>query len=281
MGEAIVWPRCNAVVRDEYVAAFEQDFSLLKQATTRETVIKGNQAVFLVAGSGGESAVTRGSNGNIPFKATANTQKTVTLLEKHAPYEMTGFDVFANQSDQRLIMMKASRAVMNRDMDQIIIDQLDTATQTTGAAVPASLAMVIKARTILGNAKVDLTEEDNMFAVISPGFEGYLSQVTEFASADYVDMKVFSGPAKRMRRWYGVNWLIHPGLTGAGTSSEKCYMWHRNALGHAANTSDMKVYSGFDEKQQVSWCNATIYHNSILLQNSGVVQMLHDASAIS
>ena len=35
--------------REEYIASFEQNYSLLKVGCTRETVIKGNQAVFLVA----------------------------------------------------------------------------------------------------------------------------------------------------------------------------------------------------------------------------------------
>lgn len=267
--------------RSEYVASFEQDYSLLKSATVRETVIKGNQAVFLVAGSGGETAVTRGSNGQIPYKSTSSAQNTVTLVEKHAPFEMTGFDIFANQGDQKMIMMKSSQAVLNRDMDQIIIDQMDTATLTTGTTAPASLGMVIKARTILGNNEVDLTQEDDMFAVVSPAFEGYLMQVSEFASADYVDVKVFAGPAKRMRRWAGVNWMVHPNLTGNGTSSEKCYMWHRKALGHAANTAEMAVDAGYERKQQVSWTNATLYHGAKLLQNTGIVQMLHDGSALA
>lgn len=79
--------------REEYIASFEQDYSLLKVGTVRETLIKGNQATFLVAGSGGATAVTRGSNGQIPYKTTSNTQYTATLVERHAPFEMTGFDI--------------------------------------------------------------------------------------------------------------------------------------------------------------------------------------------
>jgi hypothetical protein len=267
--------------RNEYVASFEQNYSVLKQTTVRETVIKGQSAIFLVAGSGGETAVTRGSNGQIPYKSVTNTQNTCTLVEKHAPFEMTGFDVFASQGDQKQIMMKSSQAVLNRDMDQVIIDQLDTATVTTGSAATATLNMVAKAKTILGNAEVDITDEENMFAVISPAFENYLHQVSEFASADYVDVKVFSGPAKRMRRWYGVNWIVHPNLTGNGGASEKCYMYHRNAIGHAANTGEMMVEAGYERKQQVSWTNASLYHGAKLLQNSGVVQMLHDGSGLA
>lgn len=265
--------------RDEYIASFEQDYSLLKVGTVRETVIKGNQAVFLVAGSGGKAAVTRGSNGQIPFSTHANQQITVTLVEKHAPYEMTGFDIFANQGNQKDIMMKSSQAVLHRDIDQTIIDVLDTATQTTGSAAPASLDMIIKARTILGNNDVDLTQEDKIFAVITPAFEGYLMQIKEFASVDYVDMKPLVGPVRRMRRYAGVNWMVHPNLTNAGSAQEYCYMWHQNSLGHGANVAEMIVDAGYERKQQVSWTNASLYHGACLLQNSGIVRMVHDGSA--
>ena len=267
--------------REEYIASFEQDYSFLKIGCVKETVIKGNSAVFLVAGSGGETAVTRGSNGQIPFKPPSNTQNTCTLVERHAPFEMTGFDVFANQGDQKRILMKSSQAVLHRDIDQSIIDQLDTATVTTGATQAANLLQIATAKTKLGNAEVDLTQEDKMFAAITPAFEAYLMQVTEFSSADYVEVKPFVGPAKRMRRWYGVNWMVHPNLTGVGTSSEKCYMWHSNSIGHAANSAEMKVDADYERKQQISWTNATLFHNAKMLQTAGVVQMLHDGSAIS
>jgi hypothetical protein len=265
--------------RDEYIASFEQDYSMFKIGCVRETVIKGNSAVFLVAGSGGETAVTRGSNGYIPYKTTSNTQNTCTLVEKHAPFEMTGFDVFANQGDQKMILMKSSQAVLHRDIDQAIIDQLDTATVTTGSAATGSLDLIIKARTKLANAEVPITEEDKMFAAITAAFEGYLMQITEFASADYVEVKPWAGPAKRMRRWAGVNWMVHPNLTGVGTSSEKCYMWHQNSIGHAANSAEMKVDADYERKQQISWTNATLFHGAKMLQTTGVVQMLHDGSA--
>lgn len=267
--------------REEYIASFEQNYSLLKVATVRETLIKGNSAVFLVAGSGGATAVTRGSNGQIPYKSVSNTQNTCTLVEKHGPFEMTGFDVFANQGNQKDIMMKASQAVLNRDIDQSIIDQLDTATVNTGSAVTASLNLVVKAKTILGNAEVDLTQEDKLFAAISPAFEGYLAQVKEFASADYVEVKPFVGPSRRYRRWFGINWMTHPNLTGNGTSSEYCYMWHQDAIGHAANSAEMMVDAGYERKQQVSWTNATLFHGAKVLQNSGIVQMVHDGSALA
>ena len=144
--------------------------------------------------------------------------------------------------------------------------------------------MVVYAKTILGNNFVDLSDEDNLFAVISPAFEGYLVQVKEYASADYVDVKPFNGPSKKYRRWMGVNWIVHPRLTGsvgAGSTgtSEKCYMYHRNSIGNCFDTEGLNTAVGYDEEQDYSYARASAFMGSVLLQNSGIVQMLHDASA--
>lgn len=67
--------------RKEIVAEFEEGMSWLRQTTVTEAVIKGNQATFLVAGSGGATATTRGINGLIPARADNLTQTTATLTE--------------------------------------------------------------------------------------------------------------------------------------------------------------------------------------------------------
>jgi hypothetical protein len=162
--------------------------------TTKESVIKGNSATFLVAGSGTDTAVTRGTNGQIPYGNPTNSQVTATLVEKHAPYELTGFNIFASQGDQKAVMRKASMNVINRDIDLVCLAELANATIDTGGYATASLAMVEKAKGYLANNDIPTEEEDNMFAVVSGGFMAYLRQTTEFASHDYVDVKPLVGP---------------------------------------------------------------------------------------
>ena len=112
-----------------------------------------------------------------------------------------------------------------------------------------------------------------------PSFLAYLMQIPEFASSDYVEVKPFSGPVRRMRRWFGVNWIMHPNLTGVGTSLEKCYLYHRNAVGHAVDKKGIQSPVGYDEEQDYSWARASVFMGSKLLQNGGIVQMKHDGSA--
>jgi hypothetical protein len=270
--------------RQEYIAVFEDKQSRLRTACINEAVIKGNSAVFLVAGSGSATATSRGVNGLIPARADDLTQTTCQLAEWHDLVRKTDFNVFASQGNQRAIMQMTSLAVVNRKIDDDIIAQLDTATLDTGSAAPVSLDMVIYAKTILGNNFVPTEEADNMFAVVSPAFMGRLHKLTEFASADYVDVKPMTGPTRKYLRWLGVNWIEHPRLTnsvGAGGSgaSEQCFMFHRNAMGHALDMDRLQTPVGYDEEQAYSWARVSGVFGSKKLQNTGIVMMKHDAAA--
>jgi hypothetical protein len=267
--------------RQEFISAFEMRQSLLRSCTITESVIKGNTATFLVAGSGSAAAVTRGVNGLIPARADDLTQTSATLAEWHDLVRKSGFNVFASQGDQRRIMQETTMAVINRKIDADIIAALDTASIDTGTSDTASLRMVMKSLGALGYADVPLEEENNIFGLITPGFRAYLMETKEFASAEYVDVKPFNGPVRKMLRWAGVNWIVHPNLTGAQTSTEKCYLFHRNSIGHAVDTAGLSSPVGYDEEQDYSWARASVFMGSKLLQNTGIVQMKHDGSAFS
>ena len=61
--------------RQEFIAGFEFGQSMLRSTVVTESVVKGNEATFLVADTGGAEAVTRGVNGMIPARADNLTQK--------------------------------------------------------------------------------------------------------------------------------------------------------------------------------------------------------------
>lgn len=265
--------------RQEYVAGFEQKKSYFMGSAVSEAVIKGNQATFLVADTGGAQAVTRGVNGLIPGRADNLNQYTAALAEWHDKPKRTNFNIFASQGDGRRILQEGSIKVLNRKIDDLLIAELTTGTQTTGATQTASLALFTKAKAILGNADVDVEEEENMFCAFSPAAEAYLLQVKEFANANYVDVKPLVGPAMRMRRWMGVNWFISNRLVGRTTSSESLLMYHRNSIGWAADTSGMNVMADYNREEDYYWARASMFMGTKLLQNSGVVKIIHDGSA--
>lgn len=269
----------QTMYRKEFIKGFEKRQSLARRTVTTETEINGNSAVFLVADSGGATAVTRGVNGDIPTRPDNLSQYTATLKEWHDVPERTNFNLFASQGDGRRIMQETSMAVINRKIDSDIHTALTAATVTWGSAAVATLTLVTTAKTKLGNA---FALDEEPFALITPAFHGYLMGLNQFTSADYINLKPFENVSKSMAfNWYGVNWIVDAGLPGVGTSSASCFMYSRQAIGHACDMERISTLVGYDEKNDKSWARASTYMGSKLLQNSGIVKMLHDDSALS
>ena len=268
----------QTLYRAEFIAGFEQKQSLVRSTVTTEANVNGNSAVFLVADSGSASANTRGLNGLIPARSDSLTQNTATLAEWHDLVRRTGFNLYASQGDGRRIMQDTTMGVLNRKVDSDIITALETGTQDTGVAATMSLSLAMYALAILGNNAVPL--DGNISGLITPGAYAYLMQTKEFASADYVNNKPFE-TGLTMFRWAGVNWIVHPNLTGKGTSSETCLVYHRSAIGHACDVASISTAVGYDEEQDYSFARATAYMGSKLLQNTGVVKIFHDGSAFA
>lgn len=269
----------QTMYRKEFIKGFEKRQSLARRTVTTETEINGNTAVFLVADSGGATAVTRGVNGDIPTRPDNLNQYSATLKEWHDVPERSNFNLYASQGDGRRIMQETSMAVINRKIDSDIHTALGTATVTWGTAAAATLTLVTTAKTKLGNA---FALEEEPFALITPAFHGYLMGLNQFTSADYINLKPFENVSKsKAFNWYGVNWIVDGGLPGAGTASASCFMYARSAMGHACDTENISTRVGYDEKNDKSWARCTTYMGSKLLQNSGIVKMLHDDSALS
>tara|TARA_R110002072_G_scaffold266030_1_gene424904 strand:+ start:7493 stop:8323 length:831 start_codon:yes stop_codon:yes gene_type:complete len=270
----------QTMYRQEFVRGFEKRQSLARRTVITETEINGNEATFLVADSGGATAVTRGINGDIPTRPDNLNQFTATLKEWHDVPERTNFNLYASQGDGRRIMQETSMAVINRKVDNDIHTALSTATTTWGAATAATLLRVTTAKTKLANAFA--TEDDDVFALITPAYHGYLMGLNEFTSADFINLKPFENVSKsRAFNWYGVNWIVDAGLPGVGTASASCFMYNKKAMGHACNAESINTFVGYDEKNDKSWARCSTYMGSKLLQNSGVIKMLHDDSALS
>lgn len=269
--------------RDETIMGFEDREELLRKTVTTESEVNGNQAVFLVADSGGASAVTRGVNGDIPTRPDNLTQYTATLQEWHDVPERTRFNIFASQGDGRRIMQETSMAVINRQIKSDIYDALNAATVTWGAAAVATLTLIAKAKTKLGNA---FALDNEPWAAISPAMHGYMMTGSTlkdaFTGADFVSDKKFENFNKsKVFNWYGVNWIVDGGVTGAGTSSADCLMYSSAAIGHAVDVEGLNTAVGYDSKNDKSWCRMSTFMGSKLLQNAGVVKMTHDDSALS
>lgn len=275
----------QTMYRQEFVAAYEQDVSLLRDCCTTEAVFKGNTAVFLVAGSGSATAVTRGVNGLIPARNNDLDQLSCVLSEWHDLVRMTKFNIFASQGNQREIMQKTTVGVINRKIDSQIIDELNTGTVTVGAAsATPTVSMFQNARVKLSNASVPW--DSNITLLCQPSFLAFLEQAPEFSSADYVEVRPWAGtgtnPSWRDKpmgyRWRSTLVIEHPNLPGKATASEKNFLFHKSAIGHAANQAGLDSEVGYNAEQAYSWARASMDMGAKLLQNTGIVVITSDGT---
>jgi hypothetical protein len=272
--------------RDEFIAGFEQRQSLLRETVVTEfEKTRGNTVVFLVADSGAAEAVTRGVNGLIQARADNLTQQSCTLNEWHDLVRKTGFNIYASQGDQRRIMQETTMAVLNRKIDDQIITELNTGTVTIGAAstIP-TVDLVQHGQVKLQNASVPW--DSNITLLCQPSFLSFLEQAPEFSKASYVNVRPFAGEDQNANwrdmpmayRWKHMLVVSHPNLPGKGTTSEISFMYHKNSMGHAADSATIQSYVGYNEEHDYSFARCSLYMGAKLLQDSGIVVITADGA---
>lgn len=268
--------------RQEFIKGFEKRQSLLRHTVVTEAEVNGNEAIFLVADSGGATAVTRGVNGDIPTRPDNLNQYTATLQEWHDVPERTRFNIYASQGDGRRIMQETSMAVINRKIDSDIRTALSAGTQTLTMTQTGAANFLADVLDLVVTLSENNANDEEPFAIISPAFRANLMTLTQFTSSDYITgLEAFKNVSKsKAFNWNGINWIVDSEVSGVGTASATCYIYNRNAIGHACDMERIQTLVGYDEKNDKSWARCTTFMGSKLLQNTGVVKITHDDTTI-
>lgn len=265
--------------RDEWVVAFQRGATYLKDCTTTETMIRGNEAVFPIQGAAGRM-VQRGVNGLIPSDNPNDTQVRVPLLEKHRKETQTSFNIFTAHADLREAMQNRGALTAYREVDNEIIENaLEQATNqfNGGSAITLSFGNVVDILSELRENNVYAGDEICM--VWTPKAWARIQTFDRATSIDYVDRKPLMMGMDLPFRWLGATHMVHTGLPGVGTGTANCYAFAKPAVGHAINQGDIRTSIGYDEEDDYSFARHTIFHGARILQQSGVLEIVHDDTA--
>ena len=276
----------RTIYNDEFKFDYERDTAKLKMAVRSDGLARGDTVKWDVVDPG-DTANTRGRNGDIPVSELGLSQVTGTPSEIFKKYRIDSFDEFRNNPNVRSAMSKRGRASINRGIDQAIIDAADaSATNITASTDGASnqtvglftLKNVSHWMSFLLEADVPF-DDGNIWAVISVKASLQMQRIAEFKSSDFVDVKVMpDAPATKVLRWQGVNWLTHNGLSGKGTSSCKMYMWHQSALAHQVS-GEPEAHPYYYEPQDRFECWFKASHVAKTTLTRGIVRFHHDDTA--
>jgi hypothetical protein len=258
----------------EWNAAYEQKQSWLRGMVQTKGDVNGDTFVFILEGDADE-AVERTANNNIPYADDDQDSTSCTLKEYHHLARKNRFKIFSSSVDQRGSMQRRGVISTNKKTDAILLTQLDTTTYATNsdAAAAASLALLSEAVATLDANFVP--RDGERYGLLTPMAWQQMMKVNQFSSGDWVSDQPFM-KSTEWRQWNSVKWSVHPGLSGVGTSSAKCFVWHKWAVGHALNKGAMTTRIGENEEHDYSWARTSSYQGGKLLRAKGVVRIKHN-----
>lgn len=274
----------SALERTKYVDEFKDDFerekTLLKRCVRSDGLLNAGTVTWDVIGLT-EEAESRTRDGNIPEGQLPFSQVTATPKEHFKKYRIDSFDAFRTNPNVRGMQYKKAMAACNRAIDKEIITQLDASSQAinSGNAITfAALATFLDWTTTLWNN--DVPNDGRVWGVLTPKAYGQMLRINEFKSSDFITVRPMENgiPAMGYRRWLDVNWITHTGLTGKGTSTADCFIFHEHALGHQI-AGDPEIHAYYYEPQDRSEVWAKIWHCAKLCLPRGVVKARHDDTA--
>ncbi len=272
------------VYRREFVENYNVGVTLLADRFTQETMTQGRSAVFDVATLGGRMSV-RSIDGRIPRRARSDTQVTCTIDERVTKEEVTDFEKFTSQADERAKINRSIMISVNEEIDYHVLTELANAsTSYSASAAPITLDTATKVIATLAQNKVPIGANDLTW-IISPMMEAKLQNIQGYTSADYVSTKPLESGGnqyngqRKIKSWLGAGWIVHPNLPNTGTSSCTTYLVHRNAFGLAVPTNRMQYEAGRIPGELAEYAVAGLMMGAKILQNAGILKFLHNDAA--
>ena len=267
---------------DEFRQDFDRSLSLLRKTVRSDGIAMGQFARFDIVDPSDESQ-ERGRDGKIPISQLGLSQVTATIREHFKKYKVDSFDLFRSNPNIRSAMSARGVASINKAIDNLIIQEMDTTTNQvspTGAAL-STLSTVTD--WIVRLWENDVPQDGRVWGVITPRAQMQMLKINEYKSADFIRMEdkpvaKEMMPSNGYRSWLGVKWLAHTGLTGARSNNASCYIYHEDAIAHMIDGDpEMRVYYVEMEDQYECWAKAR--HAAKVCLPRGIVRFRHDDTA--
>jgi hypothetical protein len=275
----------TSVFRDQYNDEFKMDYdrnqSLLKQTVRNDGAQKG-ETVYWDVVDPSDAANIRTRDGDIPVSQLGLSQVSGTMEEHFKKFRIDKFDLFRGNPNTRNAQLMKGRSSINKAIDQSIIDQLDA----TSVAINSDSAIDFGVKstfltwtTTLWNN--DVEPDGNVWGLITPNAYAQMETIDDFISQDYNDIKPLvegAPPIGQFRKWLGVNWIRHTGLTGKGGAAAKCYIYHGTAIGHQID-GEPETYINYDGGQDryETWVKAV--HCAAKILTRGICRAVHNDTA--
>ena len=260
---------------------FQRRGSKILKTIRHKPGIIGKSTTFQKVGQG--VATTKARHGAITPMNQEHTPITVPLQDFYAGDWVDKLDEAKLNIDEREVIAKGGAKALGRKVDELIIEQLETTTQSAVAWSIGSSAAV--RNSIIGMAEAlyanDIDEDDDCYGLLTTKAWAMAMTVEEFSSADYVMEGEYQkgAPTRRYKEFLGIKWCQHTGLTGVGTTSASVFCYVKEAVGFASQNLSGDMENPESVRADISWYGHRASHfvNHMM---SGGAQLIDDLGVI-
>lgn len=249
--------------------AYQRQGSKLRNTVRSVPNVKGGSAVFQKIGSG--MASTKSTHGMVPVMNLDHSNIEVNLTDFYAGDWIDRLDELKINIDERQVIASAGAHALGRKTDELIIDELATASTNVIADgnVGLTKAKILQAFETFG--ALDVPDDGQRYAVVGWKQWSELLSLEEFVNADYVgsDALPYSS-ITQAKMWLGTIWIPHSGLPVDANDIRSCFWYHKTAIGHAAS-SDVVTDITWHGDRAAHFVNNMLSQGAGLIDESGVV----------
>ncbi|MCL2331231.1 MAG: phage capsid protein [Proteobacteria bacterium] len=261
-----------------FVKQFEADVHLSYQqmgtklrATIRsKSGVVGASTTFQKVGRG--TASTKSRHGMVPVMNLNHEPVECLLQDYYAGDWVDSLDELKTNIDERRVVASAGAYALGRKTDELIIGAMSAGTFAVGDYTQGLSKDLILSAVEQMNAK-DVPDDGRRFCVVGVHQWNELLSMDEFISADYVgdDLPMLSGA--EIRKWLGVNWVLHNGLPTGGTAGKRdCFIYHASAIGHACG-QEVKTDITWHGERAAHFISNSMSQGAVLIDHDGIVKI--------
>ncbi len=243
--------------------AYQRQGSKLRNTVRTISNVNGSSAVFQKIGTG--TASTKSTHGMVPVMNLDHTNVEVVLQDFYAGDWVDRLDELKTNIDERQIIASAGANALGRKTDELIIDELATA--STNVIVDGNIGMtktkILDAFEVLGAS--DIPDDGQRFAIVGWKQWSELLAIDEFVNADYAGSEALPfASSVQAKQWLGTTWIAHSGLPIDANDIRSTFWYHKTAIGHA---------SASDVQTDISWHGdrASNFINNMISQGAGLI----------
>lgn len=243
--------------------AYQRQGSKLKNTVRSISNVNGNTAVFQKVGKG--TASTKSTHGMVPVMNLDHSNVEVTLQDYYAGDWIDRLDELKLNIDERQVIASAGAQALGRKTDELIINELATATENVIEDGNTGLTKdkILQAFETFGEN--DVPDDGQRFCIVGWKQWSELLSLKEFVTADYIGHENLPfSTITQAKFWLGTVFIPHSGLPVDADDIRSCFWFHKNAVGHA---------SAADVTTDITWHGDRASHfvNNMMSQGVGLI----------